>query len=123
MTMIERVGSFKNEYFNALIEKYTDRQQAPESHGMNRAIRAYLESNDENLSGLMVSDMPFMQDMDDFMGTIEAAGITEFLLCDTSTGLMESLHYLMGHGWQITEACEFSTSPYTKRQGLRMKKA
>ena len=40
MTMIERVSSFKNEYFNALIEKYTDRKQAPESHGMNRAIRA-----------------------------------------------------------------------------------
>ena len=71
----------------------------------------------------MVSDMPFMQDMDDFMRTIEAAGITEFLLCDTSTGLMESLHYRMGHGWQITGACEFSTSPHTKRQGLRMKKA
>lgn len=123
MTMIERVSSFKNEYFNALIEKYTDRKQAPESHGMNRAIRAYLESNDGNLSELMVSDMPFMQDMDDFMGTIEAAGITEFLLCDTSTGLMESLHYLMGHGWQVAGACEFSTSPYTKRQGLHMKKA
>lgn len=123
MTMIERVSSFKNEYFNALIEKYTDRKQAPESHGMNRAIRAYLESNDENLSELMVSDMPFMQDMDDFMGTIEDAGITEFLLCDTSTALMETLHYLMGHGWQITGTCEFSTSPYTKRQGLRMKKA
>ena len=123
MTMIERVSSFKNEYFNALIEKYTDRKQAPESHGMNRAIRAYLESNDENLSELMVSDMPFMQDMDDFMGTIEAAGITEFLLCDTSTALMETLHYLMGHGWQITGTCELNTTPFTTRQGLRMKKA
>ena len=123
MTMIERVGSFKNEYFNALIEKYTDRQQAPESHGMNRAIRAYLESNDENLSGLMVSDMPFMQDMDDFMGTIEAAGITEFLLCDNSTALMESLHYLMGHGWMVGGTCEVKTSHFSTRQGLRMKKA
>lgn len=123
MTMIERVSSFNNEYFNSLIVKYSGNRQAPESHGMHRAIMAYLRSNDENLSGLMVDDMPFIQDMDDFMGAIEAAGITEFLLCDTSTGLMGSLHYLMGHGWQITEACEFSTSPYTKRQGLRMKKA
>ena len=121
--MIERVSSFKNEYFNALIEKYTDRKQAPESHGMNRAIRAYLESNDENLSELMVSDMPFMQDMDDFMGTIEAAGITEFLLCDNSTGLMESLHYLLGHGWAVGGTCELEASYHTTLLGLRMKKA
>lgn len=123
MTMIERVSSFNNEYFNSLIVKYSEKKQAPESYGMNRAIRAYLESNDENLSGLMVSDMPFLQDMDDFMGTIEAAGITEFLLCDTSTALMETLHYLMGHGWQVTGTHEYAPNPYSKRQGLRMKKA
>ena len=123
MTMIERVNSFKNEYLSSLIEEYTDKQKAPESHWMTYAIRAYLTSNDENLSELMVLDMPFMQDMDDFMGTIEAAGITEFLLCDKSTALMENLHYLMGHGWQIAGTCELSTTPFTTRQGLRMKKA
>lgn len=123
MTMIERVSSFNNEYFNSLIVKYSEKKQAPESYGMNRAIRAYLESNDENLSELMVSDMPFLQDMDDFMGTIEAAGITEFLLCDTSTALMETLHYLMGHGWQVAGTHEYAPNAYSKRQGLRMKKA
>ena len=123
MTMIERVGSFNNEYFNGLIVKYSEKEQAPESYGASRAIRAYLESNDENLSELMVSDMPFLQDMDDFMGTIEAAGITEFLLCDTSTALMETLHYLMGHGWQVAGTYEYAPSRYSKRQGLRMKKA
>jgi hypothetical protein len=121
--MIERVNSFKNEYLSSLIEEYTDKRKAPESHGMAYAIRAYLASNDENLSELMVLDMPFMQDMDDFMGTIEAAGITEFLLCDKSTALMENLHYLMGHGWQIAGTCELSTTPFTTRQGLRLKKA
>ena len=123
MTMIERVSSFNNEYFNGLIVKYSGNGQAPESHGMHRAIMAYLRSNDENLSGLMVDDMPFIQDMDDFMGTIEAAGITEFLLCDTSTGLMGSLHYLMGHGWQIIGTREYAPNPYSKRQGLCMIKA
>lgn len=123
MTMIERVSSFNNEYFNSLIAEYSEKKQAPESYGMNRAIRAYLESNDENLSELMVSDMPFLQDMDDFMGTIEAAGITEFLLCETSTALMENLHYLMGHGWQVAGTHEYAPNPYSKRQGLRMKKA
>lgn len=60
MTMIERVSSFNNEYFNGLIVKYSGNGQAPESHGMHRAIMAYLRSNDENLSGLMVDDMPFI---------------------------------------------------------------
>lgn len=123
MTMIERVSSFNNEYFNGLIVKYSGNGQAPESHGMHRAIMAYLRSNDENLSGLMVDDMPFIQDMDDFMGTIEAAGITEFLLCDNSTGLMESLHYLLGHGWAVGGTCELEASYHTTLRGLRMKKA
>jgi len=38
MTMLERVGSYSNEYFNSLIREYTDKSKAPESHGMNRAI-------------------------------------------------------------------------------------
>ena len=43
MTMLERVGSYSNEYFNSLIREYTDKGKAPESHGMNRAIHAYLK--------------------------------------------------------------------------------
>ena len=71
----------------------------------------------------MVNDMPFLQDMDGFMGAVEAAGITEFLLCDTSTALMESLHYLMGHGWMVGGACEVKVGHIATRQGLRMKRA
>lgn len=123
MTMKERVTSYRNEYFDGLIEKYTAKKQAPESHGMNRAIIAYLHTNDASLSELMVDDMPFSNDMDDFMGTIEAAGITEFLLCDDSTALMESLHYLFSHGWQVVCTCEVETSRITTKQGLRMRKA
>ena len=122
MTMLDRVNSFRNEYFNGLIREYTDKKAAPESHGMNRAIMAYLQTNDWNMSEFTVEDMPFLSDMDDFMGTILAAGITEFLLCDNSSGLMESLHYLLGHGWVIAGACE-AESRFSVRQGLRMKKA
>ena len=46
MTMIERVNSFKNEYLSSLIEEYTDKRKAPESHGMTYAIRAYVAIND-----------------------------------------------------------------------------
>ena len=123
MTMKERVNSYRNEYLDGLIEKYTEKKQAPESHGMNRAIIAYLHTNDAGLSEYMVDDMPFSNDMDDFMGTIEAAGIVEFLLCDDSTALMESLHYLLAHGWQVAGTCEVEISLVTIKQGLRMRKA
>lgn len=122
MTMLERVGSYSNEYFNSLIREYTDKGKAPKSHGMNRAIRAYLNTNDLKVNELLVDDMPFMQDIDDFMGTIEAAGIHEFLLCDTSTALMEYLHYLMAHGWEIAGSYQAEVFPYSTRLGLRMKK-
>lgn len=123
MTMLKRVGSFNNEYFNSLIREYTDKGQRPENFGMSRAIMAYLDTNDSGVAEFMVSDMPFLRDMDGFMGTVEAAGITEFLLCDTSTALMESLHYLMGHGWVVGGTCEVDISHFATRQGLRMKKA
>ena len=58
MTMLERVGSYSNEYFNSLIREYTDKGKAPESHGMNRAIRAYLNTNDLKVNELLVDDMP-----------------------------------------------------------------
>lgn len=123
MTMLERVGSFNNEYFNSLIREYTDKGQRPESFGMSRAIMAYLDTNDSGAAEFMVGDMPFRQDMDGFMEAVEAAGITEFLLCDTSTALMESLHYLMGHGWMVGGACEVKVGHIATRQGLRMKRA
>ena len=85
-------------------------------------IRAYLNTNDLKVNELLVDDMPFMQDIDDFMGTIEAAGIHEFLLCDTSTALMEYLHYLMAHGWEIAGSYQAEVFPYSTRLGLRMKK-
>ena len=44
MTMLDRVGSFNNEYFNSLIREYTDKGQRPESFGMSRAIMAYLDT-------------------------------------------------------------------------------
>lgn len=123
MTMLDRVSSFNNEYFNSLIREYTDKKRRPENFGMSRAIMAYLDTNDSGVTEFMVNDMPFLQDMDGFMEAVEAAGITEFLLCDTSTALMESLHYLMGHGWVVGGACKVEVSHITTRQGLRMKKA
>lgn len=123
MTMLERVNSFSNGYFNSLIQRYSEKKEAPGSFGVNRAIMAYLQINDCNLTEFMAEDMPFLNDMDNFMGTVEAAGITEFLLCDNSTGLMESLHYLMAHGWQIAGTCEVKTGCVTTKKGLRIKKA
>lgn len=123
MTMLNRVSSFNNGYFNSLIREYTNKRQRPENFGMSRAIMAYLDTNDSEVTEFMVNDMPFLQDMDGFMEAVEAAGITEFLLCDTSTALMESLHYLMGHGWVVGGACEVKAGHSTARQGLRMKKA
>ena len=123
MTMLNRVGSFNNEYFNSLIREYTDKGRRPESFGMSRAIMAYLDTNDSGVAEFMVGDMPFLQDMDGFMEAVEAAGTTEFLLCDNSTGLMESLHYLLGHGWAVGGTCELEASYHTTLRGLRMKKA
>ena len=122
MTMLERVKSFRNEYFNSVIQEQTDRKKAPENYGLNRAVRAYLNTNDLGAETFLIDDMHFMQDMNEFMAAIERAGIREFLLCDTSTALMESLCYLMEHGWRVAGNFKLETSPCSAKIGLRMER-
>ena len=83
MTMLKRVGSFNNEYFNSLIREYTDKGQRPESFGMSRAIMAYLDTNDSGVAEFMVGDMPFRQDMDGFMEAVEAAVALSRQICNS----------------------------------------
>jgi hypothetical protein len=91
---------------------------------VSKAIRAYRQTQTNNLGIYTVEEMPFPQDMPDFMKAVEAdMGIREFYLCDESTGLMESLHYLLHTGWQIGGTFETKVDGFIPLRGLHMKKA
>lgn len=122
MTRKERINSFRNGYFDSLLERGSEQEKTPYSRGMNWALRAYLNTNENGAEEFGIDDMPFMADMDDFMETLEAAGITAFLLWDNSTGLMESLHSLMEHGWEVYGICKTEKPPYPVKMGLRVRR-
>jgi hypothetical protein len=115
--------SFINNYFEGQISYYAENQNAPCSSGRGRAHRAYYETNDYELETYTVKEMPFENDMTEFINTIKEAGIKEFNLCDQSTGLMESLHHLLAAGWQVSGVYEKEINRHNTIKGLCMKKA
>jgi len=87
--------------------------------GQKAALRAYEQTNGCRLGTLAVLDMPRTGDMPGFLGCLADAGVTEFLLCDRSSGLMGALHCLLAEGWQIHGTYEDRGS-YKSLLGLRM---
>ena len=114
---------FNNDHFEGLIAYYTEKQTAPSSYATNRAIRAYIETKEKGLDAYTVRELPFEQDMGEFMHMVETdAGITEFNLCETSTGLMGCLLYLLNTGWAVVGTYEKEVDRWTTLRGLQMKK-
>jgi len=101
-------------HFNAQGWQHCDR-------GTCSAVRAYVQTNDLGLGTLVVRDMPFPGDLPAFMETLAEAGVTEFLLCEQSTALMENLHFLMAGGWQIIGTYEWQDR-LSALLGLRVRK-
>jgi len=124
MARKREINSYRNGHFEGLITYYTENKNAPNSHVTSRAIHAFYETNEYGLETYTVRDAPFERDMGEFMYTVEdEAGIKEFYLCDQSTGLMGTLHYLMNTGWQIIGPFEKQVDPFTTLRGLHMQKA
>ena len=114
---------FNNDHFEGLIAYHTENQTAPVGYAINRAIRAYIETKEKELDTFTVRETPFEQDMGEFMYLIEdEAGIREFNLCETSTGLMGCLHYLLNTGWKVIGTYEKKVDHFTTLRGLQMKK-
>ena len=94
-------NTYPNAYLEGLIARYNTLGWRRCDRGTATAALAYDQTNELGLDVLAVWDMPCTGDMPAFMDTLAGAGITEFLLCDQSSGLMDALHYLLDEGWQV----------------------
>ena len=101
-------------HFNAHGWQHCDR-------GIKAALRAHCQTTEYGLDALAVREMPFPGDMPAFKECLAEAGVTEFMLCDQSTGLMETLHDLMAEGWCICGTYE-RDAKFSPLLGLRVKK-
>ena len=77
------------------------------SHGAGYAYRAYLDTcNNSNSEELIVNDLPFENDMSDFVETLRGAGLTTVLITDASTALLRNLHQLDELGCRFDGRCK-----------------
>ena len=122
--MEREINSYRNEYFEGLIAHYTENPNISCDYSTHYAIRAFYETSEYGLDTYIMQQTPFEQDMGEFMYLVEnEAGIKEFYLCDCSTGLMGSLHYLLNASWEIIGLFEKEVSVFTTLRGLHMKKS
>jgi hypothetical protein len=110
-----------NKYFEERIALYKETKENIKN-GVFHALRAYDQSQKYGLDEYTVEETPFAQDMGNFMEALDEAGITEFNLCEKSSGLMSILHCLLKSGWMVMEPFEKEVDRYTRFYGLRMKK-
>ena len=114
--------TYTNARFENELAYYDANPAAPCDPAISSAFRAYCQTGEQGLGTFMVKDLPSKQDMGQFMDFVEnEAGVTEFLLCDRSSGLMEGLHYLLATGWQVCGTYE-KQDRYRPLLGLRLRK-
>lgn len=110
--------TYTNKHFDEILQA----KRMPATHGEFTAIRAYIDCQHREESEYIIREMGFAHELPDFMAAIQAAGITEFIIADASTALMEILNILMNNGWTAAGTYEHDDK-YCKVFGLRMRKA
>ena len=105
-------GPRLHEYLREMNEKIRNYFESLErnekfSHGAGYAYRAYLDTcNNSNSEELIVNDLPFEDDMSDFVETLRSAGLTTVLITDASTALLRNLHQLDELGCRFDGLCK-----------------
>lgn len=77
----------------------------PFSRGETTALRAWTTSQLNHTGILEVPDIPWNEDIDDFAQVLRKAGVSEMVVTDQSTALMEGLHALDVQGYHIAGIC------------------
>ena len=114
--------TYASPHLDKLVSHYNAHGWQHCDRGTQALLRGYIQTDDIGLGTLAVRDMPSTADMPDFMDCLADAGLTEFLLCDRSSGLMDALHYLLAEGWQVIGSCD-SMDEKRPLLGLLMRKA
>lgn len=75
------------------------------AQGINRTI-------ENNYKELVIDDLPFVtnsqEKINDFKSQLERAGISEFIFSNTSTSLMDTVHFLDSNGIKIDGLATFN---------------
>jgi hypothetical protein len=120
-TSKKAVNILTNSYLDECIVRYTNSKETAD-YITNYALRAYNQTKKFGLEIYMIEETPPVQDMGKLLNLFDKASITEFNLCDKSTGLMDSLCFLLNNGWSVFGTYEKKIDDSTILQGLHIKK-
>lgn len=113
--------SITNEQLDGMLASINEGKKL--TGGDAAACRAYLQSNERGFDRIVIELPPSTgEDFADMLRVFEAAGITEFVLADPSTGLMLRLHMLIDAGYTITGAFSHKIDDYHIIKGLVIRK-
>lgn len=79
----------------------------PFSHGQLFAFHVVDKSIEKGLDEVEIFDCCWEKDMHDFVETLRSFGVDTFVVTDTSTALMRSLHRYAAEGCTMLGLCEF----------------
>lgn len=114
---MDKEPSFSNPHLDGLLASLGGEKKL--EGGDAAACHAYLQSNERGFDRMVVERPPMdNEDFSDMLHTFEAAGITEFVLADASTGLMERLYVLLDAGYKVAEPFIHTVDPYFIIKGL-----
>ena len=113
--------TMRNDHLDQLTAHYNANGWQHCDPGTKAVLRAFIIASDYGMNRLMAREMPAAGDMPLFAECLAEAGITEFMLCDRSSGLMETLHFLLADGWEICGTYEKQDRLASVR-GLHMRK-
>ncbi len=78
------------------------------TEGQIIAYHAWKYNKDRAAGVLEVSSIPYEKDIPDFVKTLREAGIKEFIITDSSSGLMSGLHGFADNGCHIESICRIT---------------
>lgn len=90
----------------AALDAWYEREKGfkyPFTSGQMVAYHAWFNSTRNQSSDFEVQDLPWENNTHDFVETLRAAGVTEFVVTDHSTALMRVLHELAAEGCTMQE--------------------
>ena len=93
--------------------------------GELRLLRAYTRSQESGFTMLVITDICWEQELPDMIHMLQAGTVRSFILADTSTGLMRTLHAFLNAGFEVTGPITLVKQPVsywdTPILGLEMK--
>ena len=87
----------ENAYFNRLLEDDTRNL----TNGEKLVLREYLQSKKEGFDTLTITSICWEEDHAEIIRMLKEADFHTFVLADTSTGLMSTLHAFLNAGFEV----------------------